>query len=196
MLILNHIMSTWGEYYSKNAYLALITNQWRKRHTFSLIRNLDIKNALEIGAGTGFCADFFAKKKHLKLTLLDNDKKIIKRLKNTHPDKQIVHADILQFETQQKWDLVYSLGVIEHFKDNDREKVITMHKKLSSNYVLIAVPVDSFIRRKILNPIIERQIGYEKLYRKHELKKEMVAAGLKPIKTKSNFLGTTILAQI
>lgn len=196
----NQDQSGWSDFFQTFYLLAYLSSVWRARHTYSLIRDLKINTLLELGAGTGLCAHFLAAKTKAQTTLLDKDRQLVTKLKEKYPDKEIIHADLFNFSTKRKWDLVYSLGLIEHFPDEKAIKAIKIHKKLSSQYVLIAVPVESFIMKYLFYPLRRYQLSkyhlsYHKFYKPGDLEKEFQKAGLKPWRIKKNPLGITILSK-
>lgn len=190
----NQDQNSWSRFYQTFFLFAQLSSIWRARHTYSLIRDLKINTLLELGAGTGLCAQFLASKTRAQTTLLEKDPQLATKLKEENPDKEIIQADLFKFNTKRKWDLVYSLGVIEHFSDKQRIKAIKTHQKLSSQYVLIAVPMNSSIRKCLIS--LEKAYSIScKLYQTGELEKEFQKAGLKPWRIKKNVLGITILSK-
>lgn len=191
----NQDQNSWSRFYQTFFLFAQLSSIWRARHTYSLIRDLKINTLLELGAGTGLCAHFLASKTKAQTSLLEKDRQLIAKLKEKNPDKEIIQADLFKFNIKRKWDLVYSLGVIEHFPDEQRIKAIKIHQKLSSQYVLVAVPVESFIRKYLFYPLEKMYPVSYRLYRPGELEKEFQKAGLKPWRIKKNVLGITILSK-
>ena len=47
---------------------------------------------------------------------------------------------IVFFKSKEKYDLVLSLGVIEHFQDKKRKEFLKTCMNLSNKYILIAIP--------------------------------------------------------
>jgi len=191
--------NNWSKYFQTFYFLAYLSSFWRARHTYSLINDLKIKTFLELGAGTGLCAHFLATKTKARATLLDKDSCLTKNLKKRYPDKKIINADLFNFNTKKQWDLVYSLGVIEHFSDEQRIRAIEIHKKLSSQYILIAIPIESLVRKYLFYPLEnyylnKYHLNYQ-LYQPGDLEKEFQQAGLQPWRIKKNSLGATILAK-
>ncbi len=196
----NQDQGPWSRLYQSFYLLAYLSSLWRARHTYSLVRDLKINSLLELGAGTGLCAHFLAAKTKAQTALLEKDAQLAVKLKEKYKDKKIIQADLFNFNTKKKWDLVYSLGLIEHFPDEQRIKAIKLHRKLSSKYILIAVPVVSFIKRYLFYPSIKfyssrYDLVPPKLYQPGELEKEFQKAGLKPWRIKKNPLGITILSK-
>lgn len=187
--------SSWGNYYNKYLFLARLSSLWRSRYTYNLIKDLKIRSILELGAGTGYCSSYFANKFKVKPTLLDKDKLIVDKLKTRFPGFEIIHSDLFDFKTKRHWELVFSLGVIEHFQKKQRIEAIKIHKRFSSKYVLIAVPLKSFVRNYLLRSHTADYVGYEKLYNQDELIEECNKADLKYWKITTNPLGITILAK-
>lgn len=186
----------WACFYRIGYLLAYFSNLWRSRHTYSILKNIKCNSSIELGAGTGLMANYLSKKTSVNITLLEKDRLLAERLKMRFPHKEIINTDFFKFKTSRKWGLVYSIGVIEHYQDKQRLDAIKVHKKLSSKYILIAVPTNSVFRKLFLHPLVEYSVGYEKLYNPGELVSEFRQCGLKMIDIKQNILGVTVLAQL
>lgn len=104
-------------------------------------------------------------------------------------------ADFFEFSPKEKFDLVFSHGVIEHFADyKTRVEAVKTHARLSKRYVAIFVPKESFLVRTFFHLPEER--GFEKLYTFVELEGEIIEAGLKPLKKAQDLHVLGILASI
>lgn len=168
---------------------------YESRVLLRLLKDIEIKTCLELGGGPGYLAKIVAQKLGYKLTLVENDPEALKIFKKISNFGEYVFEDFFLYKTRSKFDLVFSFGVIEHFPiRNKRIQVIKIHQKLSQKYVVIFVPKDSFWVRRFLHYPEEK--GFEKLYRKEELEKELKEAGLKPIKFAQNPHAIGFLCQI
>ena len=102
---------------------------------------------LELGCGTGYINRWLYKRyKVNKITLIDSNKKMLNIAKQTLSDvsckKEFIHKDFFNFETDGKYDIVHSQGVIEHFEPQDRHKLLTRHFSLTKpgGYCIVYSP--------------------------------------------------------
>lgn len=88
-----------------------------------IIKERNIKTAIEIGGFPGYYSIFLKKYFKLETTLFDyfvhqkiiNDLLVFNNL--TLNDIEIIEADLFSYEPSKKYDLVSSFGLIEHFED-------------------------------------------------------------------------------
>lgn len=185
----------WNGLFTQLNFISRLTSIWRSRQTYSLLKDIRILSFLELGAGTGYCAQYLYKRSGAAVSLLDKDRNLIKNLKIRYPHFQIINNDLFKFRSNRKWDLVYSLGVIEHFSPHLRLNAIQVHRNLSAKYVLIAVPKKSFIQEHLLSILYNRYLDPFKLYTPKELFVEIRKAKLKILKVKIDPISITVLAQ-
>ena len=106
------------------------------------ILNLKIKDSLELGAGTG--NDIIElHKKGIDITFSDNSLVAINEFRKRTQNKiKTINLDVLKkFPYKDcSFDLVYSLGLLEHFDKNQRGHIIREMFRVSRKYVLIDVP--------------------------------------------------------
>ena len=88
-----------------------------------LIKQKDIKNAIELGGFPGYYSIYLKKYQGLDTTLFDYyiHEGLIKELlaKNglKEDDINIIESDLFTYTPEEKYDLVTSFGLIEHFSD-------------------------------------------------------------------------------
>ena len=126
----------------------------------TIINNIDpkkIKTILELGCSAGiFCnAIKAAIRKEIVTYGIDND---TSSKKFSLLDRHYI-GDVFNYKFKRKFDLVFSLGLIEHFNRRDREKLFTIHKNLSSRYIAIGFPNVSFSIRYIHIKLRDDLIG-------------------------------------
>jgi 2-polyprenyl-3-methyl-5-hydroxy-6-metoxy-1,4-benzoquinol methylase len=103
------------------------------------------KRVLEAGCGSAVNSIFLANEGY-SVFCIDNDYKMIKLAKTIAKDFKkspyFKKENILKFNNK-KFDVVFSHGVLEHFKD--KEIVSIINKELSlGDYVIISIPSDFF----------------------------------------------------
>ena len=108
------------------------------------------KIVLEAGCGTGVLSIYF-KKNGFESYAIDNDnnqlnlvKKIAKSLNVSTPIlKKINIFELSNYFSNYQIDVVYSIGVFEHFSDTEIEKLLKEQLKIS-NYVFVGIPTKYF----------------------------------------------------
>lgn len=106
--------------------------------------NIKKESLLEIGCGGGKLASLMSKVCK-KIYLLDKSSNAIKLAKFVNKGKSnlsFVKEDIFKFKPRQKFDIVISLGLVEHFSQSKIFELIKKHLELvnDSGLVLIGVP--------------------------------------------------------
>jgi SAM-dependent methyltransferase len=134
-----------------------------------LVKQNNCKTLLEIGGFPGYFSVWA--KRHLQLgsTLLDFvvHKQILNELETKNQLKigsiEVIEADLFNFTSQKKYDLVVSNGLIEHFLDT--KNVIQKHvEQLNSGGVLL-ITLPNF---KSLNGWFQKTFDFEN-YEKHNI---------------------------
>jgi SAM-dependent methyltransferase len=96
-----------------------------------IIQKRGVKTAIELGGFPGYYAVFLKKYFKLDVTLLDYfvhqpvTNALLQANGLVESDIQVIEADLFSYEPQQKYDLVLSCGLIEHF--NDTADIIKRH---------------------------------------------------------------------
>ena len=93
--------------------------------------HLENPKILELGAGTGKESAWLVKKFGGSTTLVDNCDTILQYSKKYFSKKQInvsfVNKDIMKLNVREKYDLVLSVGLIEHFYGSDLTLIFDKH---------------------------------------------------------------------
>lgn len=183
------------------------TEWWHKRNPFgwklycwlvapgllNIFRELEIKNMLELGGGSGLVAKILAQKLKVELSLLDNNQGAHEAFLKFSRDGEYLRKDFFSFKTKRKWDLVYSLGVLEHFSKKRKLELIKIHQKLASKYVFIAVPANSWLR---FSYSLLRYRSLHKLYSQKQLKQEFKGTSLKLWRSGEDLWWAWVLAKV
>ena len=116
---------------------------------------------LDIGCGFGRIS-LFLRGHDSNVTAIDSYPKMVKAIKSRGINAILMNAENLKFKNN-KFDLVFSDGLLEHFKKEDKIiRIIKEQVRVSRKYVLNFVPRDNF-----LNTILEKVQGVPKEYRSH-----------------------------
>lgn len=109
-------------------------------------KNLKI---LELGSGLGLNTIKILKNFGGEATLIDFSSYAIEKSKKlfrkNNLEARFIRKNILDIKFNEKFDLVFSEGLLEHFNKNDRTKAFDVHMKSvkKGGYVMIFVPIKS-----------------------------------------------------
>jgi SAM-dependent methyltransferase len=115
----------WTNYWESKSDLAI---QIDKNYLFhqqleEIVKTNNVQTAIELGGFPGYYSIFLHKYLRVKTTLFDyfihQDilKKVLKENGLEESEIPVIENDVFQYKPQQKYDLVLSCGLIEHFKD-------------------------------------------------------------------------------
>lgn len=168
----------------------------------------DIKTVCEVGAGSAaFALEMYRQKNDLKLTAIDRSIIASNYGKKIAKDMNIpinyITDDVFLMTHQRKYDLVLSLGVIEHYNYEKQIKFVKKCIELSNKYILIAIPnQESIIFKSYLNWCKKNNNNYEEEHKKFDTKKllklikkcdlkPLIVDGFQLYLSESDFLGQT-----
>jgi len=102
------------------------------------------QEVLEIGCGTALEILAPLSARGFRVTGIDKEKDMIELAKHNFKmlglKGRFINQDIFKFNTNKKFDLVLSIGLIEHFSKNKILELVKLHKKLSEKYIVLIVP--------------------------------------------------------
>ncbi len=141
------------------------------------------KAICELGCGTGRLSFLAHKKGAESITLVDSSDKAIelaRGLFSNEPNVEIIKSDIFQFVPQKQYDIVFSSGLIEHFKDFDRERIVKAHLNLAKEIVILVHPSDTIYNQLRWHlPISQKLYGWQRAFSRNELSKICISLGVK-----------------
>lgn len=126
----------WLDYWEshKNDVLVKVPEQNLFTPIFvQLFKKYPIKTTCELGGFPGSFSVYLKKKYQTESTLVDYviHSGIMEEFLKTNDlkssDLKVIEADVFQYEPQEKYDLVYSIGLIEHFENT--QNIIEQHLK-------------------------------------------------------------------
>lgn len=90
---------------------------------------------------------------------------------------KIYHADLFSFTPEEKWDVVFSVGFIEHFTDT--RDVVRKHLDLlkPGGYLVLIIPNHSGLNGKILKAIDKEKYDIHNHMNYDDMKQSVAAAG-------------------
>lgn len=141
------------------------------------------KSILELGCGTGSLSYLAANYGAREITLVDlsNDAlEIAKRLfRNFDGYVKFVAQNLFDLNLVEKYDVVLSSGLLEHFRGENRQRCLEIHGNFSKDLVVIVVPAsphynDIRCRKK---EFLERY-GWQKPISKEEMQDLFVGSNI------------------
>lgn len=157
----------WNEYWDNYQYDKIPNKVVFEKFMPLLVRG---KSFIEIGGFPGLFSAYFYNHGIHDVTLLDFHLKseLVRNLEkiNSLPPKSIkcIHTDFFTFESDRKYDIVFSSGFIEHF--DDTQDVISRHVDLLSDNGQLLILIPNFLG---LNGTIQRKLDKQNL-ETHNLK--------------------------
>ena len=158
-----------------------------------LLEGIRLKNPkiLELGAATGFLTRWLISRHGGKGVLVDKSNASLKAYNEMKDSikKHITYItkDLFTLSLDEKFDLVCSFGLIEHFVD--KESILDAHKRFvaSNGIIVILVPLDSPLTRAFLEVHPELNLGYRELLSEKELKRILKQNGLEILKIQKSW---------
>jgi cyclopropane fatty-acyl-phospholipid synthase-like methyltransferase len=148
---------------------AKTTFDFNTRVVFKNIRkevSFEGKKVLELGCGSGRLSYLACQAGAKELTLVDFSDAALRRARGLFKGishVSFVKANLLDFNSSPKYDIVFSSGVLEHFKGQELLLATKVHVQCSRQYVAIVVPSDTgFNARRSLSPKNIKLYGYQK----------------------------------
>lgn len=151
----NNKATNWDLYYEEQPPDIILKG--RKIHEDLLVKFLEgknIKTALEYGGANSKIAEKFVQEFNLnEILIVDNNEYGLEITKKNNKTKnlRIQLGDILNLDIPKKYDLVYSIGLIEHFSIEGTRKCIKRHVEVvnSGGYVLLSFPTPTLQYRVV-----------------------------------------------
>jgi SAM-dependent methyltransferase len=110
-----------------------------------------IDSALELACGTASVLNEIRSRSGARVVGIDRDQGAIDRARHKYPGIDLQVGDLfnLPFE-RESFDLVYSVGLLEHFTREEQHRILEVHAALATRYVALMVPADSLLMNSIL----------------------------------------------
>ena len=146
-------VTNWDEYHRRvRVSQRLLWTVWRAY--VSLMKDVSFSRPvqiIELGCGTGYHTMQMTKIYPVsKVTLVDFNESVIKdterRFSGLDCEKDFVLSDLFKLNLNEKYDIVHSQGLLEHYNEEGRRKLIELHRDLLTpdGLAVILVPTPSF----------------------------------------------------
>jgi cyclopropane fatty-acyl-phospholipid synthase-like methyltransferase len=135
---------TWENTWKKQKGVPFDKTTLRIFKEFQDYVNIRNKETIELGAGIGRLSYLALKNGAKKVTLLDYSKNALNLAKTQFgrksPKFEMKQADLFKFKSRKKYDIVFSSGLIEHFRGKKFDDCIKKHFELSKSLVVFIIP--------------------------------------------------------
>jgi SAM-dependent methyltransferase len=110
-----------------------------------------VRSVLELGCGTASTLDEIASRTGARCVGVDRSPEAIAIARAKYPRLELELGDIFQLGFERRsFDLVYSVGLFEHFTRAEQRQLLEIHASFASRYVAMMVPADSVLMNSIL----------------------------------------------
>ncbi len=137
------------------------------------------KRIAELGAGTGRLSYLLLKHGAEHVTMVDNSQKALaltQGLFQSEPTDryQIVDSNVFDYQPEEKFDIVFSSGLIEHFQGKERFGIIEAHTRIAKSECVILVPSYRLYNRLAdRTPAARKRYGFALNYSDREIKQHL-----------------------
>jgi ubiquinone/menaquinone biosynthesis C-methylase UbiE len=190
--------NTWNKIWKKQAeskglfdkLLWVLRRNTSKKYAEKISKLLDGKASpriLEIGCGSAATFQYLREKiPNASLTGLDFSPMALELASKNNPATKFIEGDARKLPLKSnQYDLVYSLGLIEHFSREDAKEIILEHARTTKKGGIVIIVVPAKYSALNLVRIIAGKSwpwGFEDPFTKKELRRLMRSAGLGTIK--------------
>ena len=143
----------WDRYYSSPMPTALWSRAIVRNHLLRLLRKTGLQENCTIaelgGGGSCFCGKIRKIFKPREYTVFDSCQSGLEHFLRKNKNCKAVQTDLLQWVPQEKYDLVFSVGLIEHFPPAETEELIRKHFEMTKpgGYVILFFPTPTVLYR-------------------------------------------------
>lgn len=149
----------WTNFWNKSQAKKIISPGWSKKRIISVIDPYLVsgKKILDAGCGSGFFSKYFCDK-NLAVTALDFSDGALRMAKEiTQGRAKVIKADLTSGTVTQslneKFDIIFSDGLLEHFVDDAQDKIMkNFSALLNHDGVLVTFVPNRFSPWEIIRP--------------------------------------------
>lgn len=184
------------DYYKKNNEIFEIRDKWDfycnealHNHYKGIVKNFTNLKCIECGCGGGYESSLMARD-GAEVTILDYSEKaieyakIVSRRVGVLNKIRFVNNDILDFDTKEKYGLVWNCGVVEHYSDDKALLIIKKMMDFTKNGGLVVITVPNLLSPQSIYWMLTTGKGSERYISHRKLKILMEKAGLKDVQIK------------
>jgi ubiquinone/menaquinone biosynthesis C-methylase UbiE len=150
----NSLIAIARKYYFAKAFAKFISKNYEVKN----------KSICEIGSGTGLTLACLKKMGAGKCIGVDYSSEAVKVAREINPSCEFMQGNAFKLENiaDKSFDLVYSLGFLEHYTKEEQAEAILEQKRIARECIFIEVPYDIFYLRWLmkLNKIMGRTVTF------------------------------------
>lgn len=169
------------------------------RVTFGLLKGVDLSGGTILDLGCGHARTTMAIMHRFgarSLTGVDFCEEALESVKRRRGDLAVrtIHSDLMSLDLDERFDLVFSAYVAEHFWGDLRLPAIQQHARFAKEggHVLIIVPGPSFLSRAV-NAACNTPSGINQVnFTRVEIKNLFTRAGLRVVGTRNLLFGSAL----
>jgi len=110
-----------------------------------------VGSVLEIACGTASTLHEIKRKTSGRAVGVDRDPGAIEAARRKYPELTLDVGDLFDLPFEKKsFDLVYSVGLLEHFTREEQRRILEIHASFATRYVALMVPADGVLMNSIL----------------------------------------------
>lgn len=120
----------WDRFWDKEKFKSSAHMSWSKRRVIEIIKPRCVagQSALDAGCGSGFFAKYFCDQK-MRVVALDYSQAALEMTKQvTLSEAKLIAADMVNDDLAvlipQRFDVIFSDGLFEHFPDPDQDRIM------------------------------------------------------------------------
>jgi SAM-dependent methyltransferase len=108
-------------------------------------------SVLELGVGTASTLDVLARRSGARAVGIDRSEPAVALARARYPHLDVRVGDMFDLDLEPRsFDLVYSVGLLEHFTVDDQRRLLSIHAKYARRCVVLMTPGDSLLMNAIL----------------------------------------------
>jgi len=154
-------------------------------------RNLEIyvpfrgRSLLELGCGRALQSRFAIEAGAISATLVDNSPEALRLARSTFAGVRavsFVQQDLLEYRSQERFDIVLSSGTVEHFRGESLLHCLRVHAEHARGLVVIVTPsTPHYNEFQCRTRRFVDTFGYERPISTRRMKRLLSAVGLRPL---------------
>ncbi len=149
----------WNQFWKKNVSNPSITPSWSKKRIIEILNPLIRKgnSALDAGCGSGFFSKYFLDSGMETFSLDYSDEALELTRKITNGKSRVMRHDVLDIELvkkiPQRFDLIFSDGLFEHFSADDQDAIMkNFYALLSKEGLLVTFVPNRWSPWELIRP--------------------------------------------